>query len=248
MQTVKLISRDIVAKLANDVSDNLHLYLESGFAELSKEPGWLLETDAAEWDSSIANKLMADGSPESEIANSLLIYEALPGMTPAMARDERIWTRLCHIDCIDYVRSRWLKPGANLQSRIMAHCFATGLTGCRDDNAIGRLWWNAHIAKLAIPDNVEVALRRLLARANIRLQIIDRADTAFRQPLIAGIVRKLADPWFETNDAAVADFGFEVNRASGGVIFEALTEAEVDKHLEYCLLRAKARNVSQKLK
>jgi hypothetical protein len=129
-----------------------------------------------------------------------------------------------------------------VESRIRSHFFASGLPGCRDDNAIGRLWWNTHIAKLASPNDVELALRRLLARANIRLQVIDRADTAFRQPLIAGIVRLLEDNWFASYDAAVADFMFEVNKASGGIIFEALAEDDVDKHLAYCLSAAKARS------
>ena len=118
----------------------------------------------------------------------------------------------------------------------------TGLTGSRDDNAIGRLWWNAHVAKLANPDDIEFGLNRLLARANIRLQILDRADTAFRQPLIAGVVRILGDSWFSTYDAAVADFGFEVNKASGGIIFEALSESEIDAHLAHCLAAAKRRS------
>lgn len=119
--------------------------------------------------------------------------------------------------------------------------FAPGFPGCRDDNAIGRLWWNGHIAELACPDDIDLGLTRLLARANIRLQVIERADTAFRQPLVSGVVRLLGDSWFETSDPAVADFMFEVNKRSGGIVFEALNTEEIDDHLARCLRIAKSR-------
>lgn len=242
MRPLKLLSMGIVEKLTNDVPANLNRYASGDFTDLGKESGWAIETNVCQWDDSVAAKLSPESTPEAEVKNSLLVYEALPGMTPAMARDERIWARLCHVECLNYVRARWFKPGVSLESRVRAHCFATGLTGCRDDNAIGRLWWNAHIANLANPDDIEFGLNRLLARANIRLQIFDRADTAFRQPLIAGVVRILGDSWFSTYDAAIADFGFEVNKASGGIIFEALSESEIDAHLAYCLAAAKRRS------
>lgn len=241
MAPLKLLSAATVEKLTFDVPANIERYTSGNFLDLAEESGWAIETQAVQWDDSVAGKLRADPSPEAEARNSLLIFDALPGMTPATARDERIWARLCHVECLDYVRARWLKSGATVESRIRAHFFAPGLPGCRDDNAIGRLWWNTFVAKLANPGNPEVALTRLLARANIRLQVIDRADTAFRQPLVAGIARLLQDSWFNTYDAAVADFMFEVNKASGGIIFEALSDARIDAHLEYCLTVAKER-------
>jgi len=241
MKPLKLLSLATVDRLSRDITVNLDRYINGTFEDSAKEHGWAIETTAAQWDESVTTELSTEPSPEAEIKNSMLIYRALPGLTPAMARDERVWTRLCHVECIDYVRARWLKAGS-VESRVRSHFFASGLPGCRDDNAIGRLWWNAHIAKLANPDNTELALRRLLARANIRLQVIDRADTAFRQPLIAGIVRILEDNWLASHDAAIASFMFEVNKASGGIIFEALTDDDVDGHLSCCLSAARARS------
>jgi hypothetical protein len=93
-----------------------------------------------------------------------------------------------------------------------------------------------------MPDDPEEGLRRLLRRANNRLQIVDRADTAFRQPLVAGILRLLGnEAWFDTYDAAIADFMFEVNKRSGSVVFEAFEESAVDAHLFSSLAFAKQR-------
>jgi len=167
-------------------------------------------------------------------------------MTPALAREERLWARLCHVECLEFARQRWLRGTDNLSSQIRLHFFASGLTGCRDDNAVGRLWWNGYMASLASPDHTELGLQRLLARANIRLQIVDRADTAFRQPLIQGIFRLLGnEDWFDSDDAAVADFMFEVNKRSGGIIFEVLDGTAVDSHLANCLSHAKRRGADR---
>ncbi|MEO6016925.1 MAG: DUF6339 family protein [Polaromonas sp.] len=234
MRPLKFLSSAVVDKLSADIEPNLDRYSGNDFLDLAAESGWALETDKAFVNEELLVQLLPETSPEAEAKNSLKVYQALIGFTPAMARDERIWTRLCHVEALNYVRARWLKSG-NLESRIRTHLFAAGFPGCRDDNAIGRLWWNAHISKLACPDNIELGLSRLLSRANIRLQIIDRADTAFRQPLIAGIVRKLTDGWFQSYDAAIADFMLEVNKSSGGIIFEALSTEQIDAHLNFCL-------------
>lgn len=241
-QPLKLLSAAVVERLASAVFDNLDRYRSTDFLDLAQQTGWEIETSLARWDPAIAAELDPTGGAEAEVKNSLLVFEGLQGMTPALAREERLWTRLCHVECLDFARQRWLRDTENLPKLVKSHFFAPSLTGCRDDNAIGRLWWNGYAASLASPDDIRLGLRRLLSRANIRLQIIDRADTAFRQPLIQGIFRLLGvEPWFESNDAAVAHFMFEVNKRSGSIVFEALTESAVDNHLAVCLDHAKLR-------
>jgi uncharacterized protein DUF6339 len=244
-EPLKFLTADVANQLALDIAKNLDRYREGNFVDLAQQAGWAIETKFAKWDPEIAHQLDPAGSTDAEIRNSLLIYKGLEDMTPALAREERLWTRLCHIECLEYARQRWLKETGDLQQHVRLHFFAPSLPGCRDDNAIGRLWWNGYVASIASPDDIELGLRRLLARANIRLQIIDRADTAFRQPLMQGIFRLLGrDPWFNSSDVAVADFMFEVNKRSGGIIFEALEDAAIDDHLDLCLGNAKQRKVA----
>lgn len=240
-EPLKLLSADTVELLFREVENNFARYCSGNFADLAKENGWAIETAFARWDPTIAMLLDPSGTPEAEIQNSLLVYQNLQGMTPALAREERLWARLCHVECLEYTRKRWLQRADNLE-QIRRRFFAAGLPGCRDDNAIGRLWWNGHIAALACPGNVEHALRRLLARANIRLNVIDRAYTAFRQPLIRAVVRTLAEPWFAQDDEAVEHFMFEVNKRSGSIVFEALSDDDIDQHLASCLAFAKERS------
>lgn len=243
MQPVRFLAATVVEDLSKNIDANLARYKGGDFLDLEKESGWAIETALATWDPAIAVNLDPSGTPTAEINNSLLIYNSLRGMTPALAREERLWTRLCHIECLQYARERWITKEETAASAVRLHFFAAGLRGCRDQNAIGRLWWNGHLSALAMPDNIEGGLKLLLTRANYRLQIVDRADSAFRQPLVSGIFRMLDnEEWLNSYDAAIADFMFEVNKRSGGIIFEALDTTIIDSHLQTCVAYAKQRN------
>jgi len=242
---MRLLATNVVEDLNKNIANNLPRYLTGDFSDLEKQSGWAIETTLAQWDSAIAEELDPSGTPAAEINNSMLIYQGLQGMTPALAREERLWTRLCHIECLDYARRRWIGKEEKAESMVRLHFFAAGLRGCRDQNAIGRLWWNGHVAALAMPNDIETGLQRLLSRSNFRLQIVDRADSSFRQPLVEGIFRLLgAEEWFNSYDAAIADFMFEVNKRSGGIMFEALDVEVIDSHLKTCMNAAKLRKAS----
>lgn len=246
LQPIRLLAATVVEDLSKNIDTNLLRYTGGDFLDLEKESGWAIETALATWDPAIATNLDPSGTPTAEISNSLLIYKSLQGMTPALAREERLWTRLCHVECLEYARKRWIGKEETAASAVRLHFFAAGLRGCRDQNAIGRLWWNGHLAALAMPDDIEGGLKLLLTRANYRLQIVDRADSAFRQPLVSGIFRMLEkEEWLNSYDAAIADFMFEVNKRSGGIMFEAFDPVIVDNHLETCVIYAKQRKAGK---
>jgi len=241
-QPMRLLAATVVDSLSNSVENNLHRYMSGDFLDMEKHTGWAIETTLARWDPTIAEMLDPSGTPVAEIKNSLLIYKGLQGMTPALAREERLWARLCHVECLTYARNRWLGDEKKAVSAITRHFFASGMRGCRDQNAVGRLWWNGHVAALSMPDDIETGLERLLSRANFRLQIVDRADSAFRQPLVSGIFRLIGtEDWFNSYDAAIADFMFEVNKRSGGIMFESLDNITIDAHLHICMNAAMQR-------
>jgi hypothetical protein len=242
-EPLRLLSQPVLDRLASEIGQNIERYRTGDFADLAMENGWAIESRLASWDPAIAAKLDPSGTPDAEVRNSLLVWNSFTGMTPALAREERLWARLCHVELLEFARARWLDGNDKDPNMVRIHLFANGTTGCRDDNAVGRLWWNAHVASLASPDDVEVGLRRLLARANYRMQIIERANTGFREPLVCGIVRMLAvEPWLDIDDEAIVDFMIEVNKRSGSIVFEALGDAGVDLHLAACLGFAQTQN------
>ena len=242
------LSESVLEALREKVPIHRDRYLVGKFTDLALTNGWQIDLKTVNLDEAALSTL--DGSattPDVEVRNSLIVHNALPGMTRAIAREERIWVRLTHMECLEYTRSRWLsgvKP-QEAESQILIHFFASTLTQARDDNAIARLWWNAEIAKIASPDDPEGALRLILRRADIRSNFVERSRTVSRPKLAQGIVRIMeADPWVLSTEASYREFMKVLNRNGGGILFETMENDEIDSLLKEC--SALAQGVSAK--
>lgn len=237
-EPVKYVSDRVVEQLLSKIGDNIPLYRGGDFGALSSEPGWALELKNVRYDPGFVSKLVLETSREAEIENSLVVYSAFQGMTAAIARQERVWVRLCHIDCLEYSRKRWIR--SDPQTDVANHFFARTLDQCRDDNAVGRLWWNGHLANRIDPSDPKRVLNQFLARANIRLQFLDRSNASFRLPIAKGIIRLLeSEPWLHEHDRAFEVFMLVMDKHAGGLLFETLDEPELDQILASNLPAAK---------
>lgn len=243
MAALKILSEKKLLDLWENISVNRDRYEAGEFLDLEHENGWAIETATVQVDYSLLKAL--DGTERTaaaDIENSLIIYRALHGMTPAIAREERVWVRLTHIECLEYTRARWLsgKTGVALDSSVETHFFAKGLTAIRDDNALSRLWWNMHIASIADPDDPEDALRLILKTSDIRTNFVERTNTVARKPLARAVIRAMRrDPWIVSSERSFREFMISLNRDGGGMLFEALSEAESDALMVACALRAR---------
>lgn len=233
--SLKYMSKVVVDELRENVSLNRDRYAGGDFLDLSRENGWEVESDKVQIDlDMLAGLDGADGTAEADIRSSLLVYRSMPNMTPALAREERVWVRLTHVECLQYSRARWVRKteGESLDKAVLGHFFAGGRTGIRDDNAISRLWWNMHIATIADPDDPEDALRLILKTADIRQAIVERPNTASRQPLVRAIVRAMRlNPWITSSERSFREFMKEMNRNAGGVLFEVISDSDADNAL-----------------
>jgi hypothetical protein len=237
------LSEAKLVELRNSVPANIDRYTSGDFLDLEVENGWAIESALVEVDADALRNLNgAARTAEADLSNSLIVYGALNGMTPAIAREERVWARLTHIECLMYSRTRWLSGlGAEkLVAGVTRHMFAQGLLGIRDDNAVSRLWWNMHIASLADPDDPEGALRLILKTADIRMQFVERPGSAARRPLARAIVRAMRhDPWITSNEDSFRQFMIALNRDGGGFLFEALEDDAADTLIASCASRAR---------
>lgn len=262
MTKLKYISETILSELKATVPANLERYRSTGFVDLTGLNGWSIELDSVECDpEEIADLDISSGS-EAEVSNSLKVFRAIRGMSAAMATEERIWTRLTHLECLDYARKRWpLKDQPKEKSGLLAgitgqkekqkeeidktrkqnirqvekHYFARGRTGYRDDNAISRLWWNAYIATLVDPGDPEDVLRQILKTADIRQALIERPMLSNRTALMRGIVNCMRDfPDITAAEGVFREFMISVNLRGGGVLFEALDASDIEEFLKTC--------------
>jgi hypothetical protein len=185
-------------------------------------------------------KLDGKRTAEADFANAVLVWEALGKLTPALATEARLWTRLTHLEGLTYSRERWLQQAKSKDERIDAintHFFAETQTKYRDDNALGRLWWAAHIAKLAMPDDQLTALKAIVQKStDIRSNIVERPGISSRPKLAAAIVRTIVrEPKTTASEDRFRSFMKAVNRLGGGVVFEAMSDNEIDGFMDECV-------------
>jgi hypothetical protein len=232
----------VLEELRCNISTNIARYTSGDFIDLAQGIGWAVETRSVDVDPALLGNLqLGQTSTEAEVQNSISVYQALRGMTPSLAREERIWVRLTHIECLAYGRSRWLegrKP-EDLAQQVESHFFARTLTETRDDNAVGRLWWNGYIASIASPDDPERALRLILKTADIRSNFVERTRMVSRPVLAQALLRTMEmEPWITAAEEHFREFMKVVNRNGGGILFEVLDSSETQSFLETCALQA----------
>jgi hypothetical protein len=238
---LRYLSESALEALRGSVPDHLNRYIVEDFRDFESENGWRIESEVVRLDTSVLDQLDPD---LGDVPNSLLVHQALIGMTPAFATEERMWVRLTHVECLRYTRERWLRnpAGGDLAKAVKKHAFAAGRTGIRDDNAISRLWWNVHVATIADPDDPGGALELIATTADIRQAFVERPGTAARRPLARALVRAMRrDPWLTAAESNFREFMKVLNREGGGVLFEALPDEVADRMMEQCAKHARER-------
>lgn len=236
VESLRYLSEARLSELRTNIPDNYERYTEGNFLDLAGENGWSIEL-GLKVDLGLLKDLNPDSGAEAEVNNSLLVWRTFKGLSPALATEERVWVRLAHIECLEFSRKRWLKV-LDKESGIAAinnHIFAGSTTSIRDDHAISRLWWNAYVAYLAMPDDQERALKMILGKADFRSNFIERSRTGSRPALAAGILRAMySDPRITKSEDSFRAFMKTLNRLGGGELFEVMQAGEVDAFIREC--------------
>lgn len=235
-EKLSYLSTKTLDDLYAGILENIERYRSAGFEDLVEDGGWDIHL-SVEIDLDPLQELDPAGTPEAEIENSLLVWRALHELTPALACEDRIWTRLSHVECLDYSRMRWLTSGdkASTAKAVRAHFFAPGMTACRDDHAISRLWWNAHIAKDVRPNDQRTALELMLKTADIRSNFVERTWTVGRPRVADSILRIMErEEWITNKESNFRNFMKSVNHRGGGVVFELLPDDKLDSFMDEC--------------
>ncbi|MGH8054683.1 MAG: DUF6339 family protein [Stenotrophomonas sp.] len=240
MSKLLYVGQQVADDLKNNITQNLCRYRDGDFLDLEAAGDWRIPLS---FDAELKGleELKPEGGPNSEIQNSILVGHALKALTPTLARENRIWIRLSHIECLKYSRKRWLhtdKDDETLIKEASKHFFAPTLAGCRDDHSISRLWWNYHIAEQIMPDNPARALKKILALADIRQALIERSGIGSRPTLGRGIIRLLEKEDRLAEGKLFGRFMKIVNLSGAGTVFEVWDEDQVDQFMARCLDRA----------
>lgn len=243
-EQIKYFSDNVLSSLRGNISENLSRYRHDGFGDMVNEIGWDIPL-GIEFDSNKLDNL--DLSKPNNISsidriNSIIVGEALIGLDPSTANEERIWVRLSHIEAFNYSKARWLGnyDDAKLTKLIKDHMFAAKQTAIRDDHALSRLWWNYEIARKCAPDNIKGALSLILKSADIRSNFVERIWMTSRRCLASAVLNEMRDEeWLTSNEANFRKFMSNLNRLGGGVVFEAMCSDEIDDFVKRCVSIAK---------
>lgn len=238
MSSIPYFSTRVADDLLVRIEENAPRYLKGDFHAEIAEPGATLELPI-ECDLAALSSLSAS---DGDLANAKVVWTALHRLTPSLACENRIWTRLCHGECLGYARERWLgvakEPDLLKLARI--HMFATTQTMYRDDNAVGRLWWSAYVAHKSDPGDFEGALGLILKSADIRSNFVERTWMTTR-PVVASSLLALMkeDPWVTALEVNFRETMKALNVDGAGLVFEAMAPGRTRELISASIEKAK---------
>lgn len=233
-----VIKRGLVAELRDKIDQNLDRYLHGDFNDMLPAEHVIPVKDTSV-DIERLSLMSAKSGGEIDAENSLLVHDALKGMSRYLARDERVWVWLTHGPCLQYARDRWLNEVTDktkLRSLIRDHFFATGARGFERNNAIACLWWWAEIVSYYPHSDIKSALNVFLHQTDVRASIIERptsSQSAFT-PIMNILMEKYNSDekvsFFKREKGHTAVYRrwlAEINRHGGIQLYEALPEQQV---------------------
>lgn len=196
MIEIKLFRASAVTHLYSSVEKNLEMYRSGSFDGLLEDTSLFLESACTLDPQSITDTVCIDGE-DNEVGCCIAILNGLNGVTPYLARDERLWVRLTHIEFLKYSRARWVIPKDNVKAvaHIKKHFFAKGTRGVERDNAISRLWWMSEICKKVQGLTLHQALTAFLYQSDVRANIVERPTTSQNAALLSAVVNKLHESY-----------------------------------------------------
>lgn len=192
MIPIALFRNSTVAKLSKDIQANLHRYRSGDFEFLAQDATCFIESQCSIDEERLLD-VQCTTHDSNEVACCLAAADALNGVTPYIARDERLWVRLSHIELLDYARTRWPIPDddAHAVAHIQKHFFAKSARGIERDNAVSRLWWMAAVASRVEGLKTADALEALLHQSDVRASIIERPTTSQNNALLSALIMEL---------------------------------------------------------
>jgi len=197
---IKVFKNSLVQHLKDSISENIERYKTGDFAqwiELEHEAD-LFELDIPEIDAvDFLDLNSATGNAIDDDRDVKLLFLKLQNLSPALARDARLWVTLCHIYALPYIRKRNPKlltlSGEELIKLISSRFFIVdGGRGYERTNALARLWWYGYIAKKTGVD-FDKAVHALVENTGNRADIVERPGIAACGNYMTAMTQVLVD-------------------------------------------------------
>jgi hypothetical protein len=233
MIDIKLFRSTTVSDLYASVDKNLKSYRAGNFDHLLADTSLFIDS-SCKLDPIEKLNLTCSKENINEVDCCLAIINGLKGVSSYLARDERLWVRLTHLEFLNYSRIRWAIPEDDVKAihHIQTHFFAKGARGIERNNAISRLWWMAKICEKVNGLSLQEALTACLYQSDVRASIVERPTTSQNPELLSAIVNKLYQSYL--NDKSLYErekfrsLMKQLNLEGGVRLFEVLDKHELE--------------------
>jgi hypothetical protein len=182
---LRLFKNSLVQKLLEKVPENIDIYKKGSFAEKLEHEfkDEFFEIDLPSIKSIDFDQLNnRKGDRVQDHVDSTILFMKLRDIHPNLARDHRLWTTLCHMYALPYIRMRNPKifdeNSDEAISIIKSRFFITGGSrGIERTNSLSRLWWYGFIANRTGLDFAK-AIHALVENTDHRQSTIERPTLA----------------------------------------------------------------------
>jgi len=185
------------------------------------------------------------GSDLKDLENTKIVHQAFPDLTPLQARDPRLWTRLAHVECWDYMRKRWdvdryadeENPGKSARFVLARYFVPRAESRALLRNGLARLWWYAHLTHDSDRDDPYELTAVLLSSLDIAQQLLER--NMGRAPYVrAGFLDYIRTNGMNLGTSAgqrrnrIRDLAKLLNLRGGVTLLDCLSKDEVTTMLD----------------
>ncbi len=189
MQKLCLLKSECVENLRQNIGTHLDRYRNGDFDGLLDTISIDIEFDYSALDA-IA---LPEGDDHKDVENCELISEVTKTINPFAARDERLWTHLCHGPLLNYSRKRWPIPADDEKAiaNIKSHFFAGDKRNLEARNAVSRLYWLSLIAGRVTELPLKEVLSLILRKQDVRQNVIERPTVLQAESILVAVILNL---------------------------------------------------------
>ena len=211
---------DLAQKLDLKVYDSPYEFDESKILALPQAKSWADNNDRRNCD---------------------VIFQALPGLTPVEATDERIWVSLCFNQFNDYTNVRWplksdptsSRNAKDLTKSLLEHRFAGTARARWRNNSVSRLWWMAYYANSFDGLSATSALNVLCLDSDLVASFLGRPWTANNRLVAKHLLQELEKRYLNRDAPPFSRLNFretlkEIDLRSGRLLLGSLDEGNVE--------------------
>jgi len=187
-----------------------------------------------------------ENTRDSDKENALRTYTALQNLTPAMARDERLWVTLALANFEQYVCRRWKLESTDIKIRenVRNHIFMNSARDAWRDQAFARLWWTGYYAhKMSGELSLEQILALLYHNSELANSFLGRPGLVNEGTLAKAILKVVHENYiqskrFNWDRTSFQRFMKSLDLQAGSLELAAINRAELLSKIDACFAKS----------